>query len=207
MRRGVGLSLAAFLLTGCATHAWRLPVQWDARDQIWAAEASQVKVRAAQSQVFDTNDRRRVLEAVIATFQDLDFQVELLDEVLGIVSGKKYLGEETPSFGELPSYHLYEEETLVVFSLRNAFRAWGPFLRRSDLVRLTVTVRARGESQLVVRAAAQYSLRPVEDPEPYRAFFRTLRQALFVDRELSRRDPAKTLASNWGTFGILREVR
>lgn len=191
----VPLCLAALLAAGCASHAWRLPIQWDARRQIWAADASQVKVRAAQSQVFDTSDRTRTLEAVVATFQDLDFQIELLDEVLGIVSGKKYLGEEKPSFYEDPSYHLYEEETLVVFSRRNAFRDWGPFLRRSDLVRLTVTVRERGESQLVVRAAAQYYLRPIEDPEPYRKFFRTLRQALFLDRELSPRSPAKNPAS------------
>lgn len=196
MRRRAWLSVTALLVAGCVPYAWRHPVQWDARDQIWTAEASQVKVRAAQSQVFETSDRRRTLEAVVATFQDLGFQVEVLDEVLGVVSGKKYTGLERVPFGEDPSYHLYEEDTLVVFSRRNAFRAWGPFRRRSDLVRLTVTVRKRGEGQLVVRAAAQYALQPVEDPEPYRRFFRTLRQALFVDRELSRRDPAKSPASD-----------
>jgi len=196
MRRGAWLSLTVLLLPACVPYAWRHPIQWDAREQIWAAEASQVRVRAAQSQVFETSDRTRTLEAVVATFQDLGFQVEVLDEVLGIVSGKKYTGEERTSFLEEPSYHLYEEDTLVVFSRRNAFRTWGPFRRRSDLVRLTVTVRERGEGQLVVRAAAQYALQPVEDPEPYRRFFRTLRQALFVDRELSRRDPAGTTASD-----------
>lgn len=198
MARAARIPLAAvlpLLAAGCIGYGWRQPIQWDARDQIWAAEASQVRVRAAQSQVFETADRTRTLEAVVATFQDLGFQVEVLDEELGIVSGKKYTGEERVPFGEDPSYHLYEEDTLVVFSRRKAFRAWGPFRRRSDLVRLTVTVRQRGERQLVVRAAAQFSLRPVEDPEPYRRFFRTLRQALFVDRELSRRDAAAVPAS------------
>lgn len=194
MARGAWLSLAAALLTGCISHGWRQPIQWDAREQVWAADASQVKVRAAQSQVFETGDRTRALGVVVQTFQDLDFQIEVLDEVLGIVSGKKYVGVRDGYQGA--SYHLYEEDTLVIFSRRNGFRTWGPFERRSDLVRLTVTVRERGEGQLVVRAAAQYALQPVEDPEPYRRFFRTLRQALFVDRELSRRDPAKSPASD-----------
>jgi hypothetical protein len=68
-----------------------------------------------------------------------------------------------------------------VFS--KAYQTWGPFWHRSDLVRLTVTVRARNEQQLVVRAAAQFHLRPIEDAEPYRQFFRTLEQALFLERE------------------------
>jgi len=59
----------------------------------------------------------------------------------------------------------------------------GPFWHRSDLVRLTVTVRARNEKQLVVCAAAQFYLRPIETPEPYQNFFRTLEQALFVGRQ------------------------
>lgn len=198
MRRSARLPLlaglavwAGLVLPGC--YGYRHAIQWDARTQIWAADASQVKVRAAQSQVFDTRDRIAVLEAVVGTFQDLGFQVEVLDEELGIVSGKRYLGEEKPSFGVDPTYHLYEEENLVF--LTRTYRSWGPFWRRSDLVRLTVTVRERGETQLQVRAAAQYYLHPVEDPEPYRQFFRTLRQALFVDRELARRIPAENPAS------------
>lgn len=184
MRRRAWLPLAAVLgLSACTSFEIRHPIQWDARSQIWAAEASQVKVRAAQSEVFDTSDKTRTLEAVVATFQDLGFQVDVLDEVLGIVAGRKYLDLEKPSLGFDPTYILYREEGLVAFTRR--YRTWGPFWKRCDLVRLTVTVRERNASQLIVRAAAQFYLRPIEDPEPYRKFFRTLRQALFVDRELS----------------------
>jgi hypothetical protein len=172
---------AALLGLACAPYEWRHEPQWDAADQIWLAEQSQVKVRNAQSRVFDTSDRRRTLEAVVATFQDLGFQVEVLDEELGIVSGKKFVGPLQPSFGFDPTYLLYDEESLVVFT--RSYRSWGPFYHRSDLVRLTVTVRARNEKQLIVRAAAQSYLRPIEDPEPYQRFFRTLEQALFVDRQ------------------------
>lgn len=47
-------------------------------------------------------------------------------------------------------------------------------------LRMTVTVRPRGASQLMVRANAQYNLRAVEDPEPYQRFFESLSKALFL---------------------------
>lgn len=48
-------------------------------------------------------------------------------------------------------------------------------------LRMTVTVRPRGETQLLVRANAQYQLTPVEDPEPYQQFFAALQKAMFLD--------------------------
>ena len=179
-RPGLAVVAAGLLAAACSPYMGRHELQWDSLDQIWQAEASQVKVRNAQSRVFDTSDRLGTLEAVVATFQDLGFQIEVLDEALGIVSGKKFTGLEKSSVGFDPSYVLYDAESLVVFS--RTYRSWGPFWHRSDLVRLTVTVRARNEKQLVVRAAAQFQLRPIEAPEPYQEFFRTLEQAMFSER-------------------------
>ncbi len=173
----------ALLLQGCSPYEWRHENQWNAREQIWLSEASQVKVRAAQTRIFDTADRRRMLEVIVSTMQDLDFKVEVLDEDLGIVSGKKFVDLEQPQ-GVDPSYLLYRPDTLL-FLTRN-YRTWGPFWHRSDLVRFTVTVRARGESQLIVRASAQFYLRAIEEPGPYQHFFRTLEQALFVQANAVR---------------------
>ena len=53
------------------------------------SEASQVELRSAQSRVFDTNDRIQVLKAVVSTLGDLNFQVDVVDEELGVISGKK----------------------------------------------------------------------------------------------------------------------
>jgi hypothetical protein len=181
---------ASLLLVACSSYVSRHQIQWDSRTQIWQAEASQVKVRAAQSRVFDTSDKLRLLEAVVATFQDLDFQVEVLDEELGIISGKKFTGLERPTLVVDPFYFLYDEESLVVFT--KTYRSWGPFWHRSDLVRLTVTVRERNESQLIVRASMQFYLRHVEAPEPYQRFFRTLEQTLFLEQ---RRVSAKVGSS------------
>lgn len=47
-------------------------------------------------------------------------------------------------------------------------------------LRVTVTVRPRGTTQLLVRANAQYNLSAVEDPKPYQQFFEALSKALFL---------------------------
>ena len=48
------------------------------------------------------------------------------------------------------------------------------------VVEMTVTVRPRGEKQLLVRANAQYGINSVEDPETYQDFFTALEKALFL---------------------------
>lgn len=47
-------------------------------------------------------------------------------------------------------------------------------------LRMTVTVRPRGETQLLVRANAQYNVQPVADPELYQQFFASLEKAIFL---------------------------
>src|SRR5260221_5517200 len=47
-------------------------------------------------------------------------------------------------------------------------------------VRMTVTVRPRGETQLLVRANAQYNLRAIEDPQPYQQVFSALERSMFL---------------------------
>jgi hypothetical protein len=155
--------------------------QANARDQIWLSEQSQVKLRAAQSRAFDSTDRVRILTAVVATMQDLGFMVQVLDEELGIASGTRFVASEGEPWLD-PSYHLYDDKSLLLFT--RTYRSWGPFHHRSDLVRLTVTVRRRNDTQSVVRASAQFYLRAVEDPEPYQKLFRALEQALFLQAQL-----------------------
>lgn len=47
-------------------------------------------------------------------------------------------------------------------------------------LRMTVTVRPRGSSQVVVRANGQYNLDAVSDPAPYQQFFAALEKAMFL---------------------------
>jgi hypothetical protein len=169
--------LCALLIQGCSPYESKHQSQWNSRDQIWLSESSQLKVRAAQTRAFDTTDRRRMFEAIISTMQDLDFNVELLDEELGIISGKKFI-EAEESQGTDPTYLLYRPDTLLLLT-RN-IHAWGPFQHRSNLVRFTATIRTRGASQLIVRTSAQFYLQAVEEPGPYQQFFRALEQALFL---------------------------
>ena len=50
----------------------------------------------------------------------------------------------------------------------------------SYALRITVTIRPRGTSQLLVRANAQFNLTQVDDPEPYQQFFTSLGKAMFL---------------------------
>lgn len=48
------------------------------------------------------------------------------------------------------------------------------------MLRMTVTVRPRGQTQTLVRANAQYQDKEVTDPEPYQHFFVALEKAMFL---------------------------
>lgn len=47
-------------------------------------------------------------------------------------------------------------------------------------LRITVTVRPRGTTQMLVRANAQYMDKAVEDPKPYQDFFVALEKSMFL---------------------------
>lgn len=169
-----GILLPACLMPFEARHE----VASDSRDEIWMSEESQVALRAAQSRVFDTTDRIRVLSAIVATLQDLGFMIEVADEDLGLVSAKRFDPLEDPNLVD-PTYHTYDEDASLF--LTRSFMTWGPFFHRTNMVRATVTVRRRGDSQSVVRANAQFYLRAVEDAEPYRRFFEALEETLRLE--------------------------
>jgi len=174
------------LLLGCGgTFVGKHEIQGDNWEQVLQSEQSQVRVRNAQSRVYDTTDRELMFQALVATYQDLGFQIEVLDPALGIISGKKYLSDERPLPSGLPSYLLYDEESLVVFN--RIYRTWGPFQARADMVRLTTSLRQRNAEQVIVRASAQYFLRAIEEPEAYQKFYAALEKAIFAER--SARDP------------------
>ncbi len=48
------------------------------------------------------------------------------------------------------------------------------------VLRMTVTVRLRGEKQMLVHANAQYKLYSVVEPEPYQKLFASIEKAMFL---------------------------
>ena len=70
-----------FILAGCVTA-----------NQHVMESGSAVELRSFQTRAFDTTDKRKMLNAVIATLQDLDFIIDKADEDLGMVTGTKYSG-------------------------------------------------------------------------------------------------------------------
>jgi len=120
------------MLSGCATPAARA----------LETNESQVKLRSMQTRAFDTTDKKKMMQTVVSTMQDLDFVIDKADFTLGSVTGSKFLGYA--------------------------------------VVTMTVTVRPRGEKQLLVRANAQYGIKSVEDPVTYQDFFTALEKAIFL---------------------------
>jgi len=53
-------------------------------------------------------------------------------------------------------------------------------LNKYDL-RMTITVRPRGKSQLLVRANAQYEMQAIKNPLPYQNFFTSLSKSIFLE--------------------------
>jgi hypothetical protein len=119
-------------LNGCATPA----------SKAFQTEESQVQLRNIQTRAFDTTDKKKMIQTVISTMQDLDFVIDKANLTLGSVTGTKFLGYTT--------------------------------------VTMSVTVRPRGEKQLLVRANAQYGTESVKDPATYQDFFVSLEKAIFL---------------------------
>jgi hypothetical protein len=117
------------------------------------------------------------MRAVVATMQDLFFDIDVLDEDLGVVSGKKMFNNNN-SWGNHPTYYLYKTDELIIFNTN--FRTWGPFNYRNDLIRITVTIRPREKTQSLVRASLQYNIRAVDAHYIYQKFFKSLGQSLFL---------------------------
>jgi hypothetical protein len=56
----------------------------------------------------------------------------------------------------------------------------GTKFQDTQVVKMTVTIRPRGETQMIVRANAQYGLKAIETPLPYQDFFAALEKAMFL---------------------------
>ena len=118
--------------------------------QVLATDIGAVQLRSFQTRVFDSSDRVKVLRTVIATLQDLGFVVDKADETLGSISATKH----STQFAGLA--------------------------RIPHQLRLTVTVRPRGQTQSLVRANAEFDDKAVDDPLPYQDFFTSLEKAMFL---------------------------
>ena len=180
VQRSIPVFFASLMLSGCQ-HQWGSQLQMNSESQILMSDSSQVRLRSIQTRVFDTTDKLKIMDAAVAAMQDLYFDIDVLDDDLGVISGKKLFREDSEWVTD-PTYYSYRTDKLIIFN--ENFRTWGPFNYRHDLIRLTVTVRPKGKTRSLVRASVQYAVRAVEDPEIYQKFFKTLEQSLFLSRQL-----------------------
>ena len=120
------------------------------KEQLLKMDESQVKLRSMQTRAFDSTEKDKMLRTVISTLQDLGYIVNEANEVIGTVSAR------TTHI----KYKFLEKKKY-------------PLL-------ITVTVRPRGETQLLVRANAQYNQKAVENPLVYQNFFTVLGKSIFL---------------------------
>lgn len=170
------LMASSLFIQSCAMQLGA-EIQWDSKDQILMSERSQVKMRSIQTRVYDTTDQDKLMRAVISTMQDLYFDIDVLDNQSGIVTGKK-LYQSGGAWENNPTYYTYNTDNLVIFSTN--YRTYGPFQYRNDLTRISVTIRPKGETQLMVRASIQHNIRAIEEPDVYQTFFKLLGQSQFL---------------------------
>ena len=180
VRRSIPVLFASLMLQGCM-HQWGSELQMSSASQILMSDSSQVKLRSIQSRVVDTTDKIKIMDVAVAAMQDLYFDIDVLDEDLGVISGKKLFNDDDKPVTD-PTYYSYRTDQLIIFNTN--FRTWGPFNHRYDLTRMTVTVRPKEETRSLVRVSVQYAIRAVEDPEMYQRFFKTLGQSLFLSMQL-----------------------
>lgn len=125
------------------------------KEQLLKMDESQVKLRSMQTRAFDTTDKNKMLGTVISALQDLGYIVNEVSEVIGMVSAHKNDVRYDKLLGKLAAPKIYP-------------------------LRLTVTVRPGGETQLLVRANAEYRQEAVEDPTVYQNFFTVLERSVFL---------------------------
>ena len=76
------MALVSFSLIGCSNQP----------NKGIMAGGNQVELRSYQTRAFDSNDKPRMLRAVVATLQDLGFVIDQADEDIGSVTGTKISG-------------------------------------------------------------------------------------------------------------------
>jgi hypothetical protein len=62
----------------------------DSREHVLATANTQAAQRAISTRVFDTEDRQKVFQGVLAALQDLGFVVDRADPTLGTVSATRF---------------------------------------------------------------------------------------------------------------------
>jgi len=114
---------------------------------------------SSKKQVLQADESQVKLRMIQTRAYDATDKVKLLRTVVSTLQDLDFLLEDADSF---------------------LGTVTGTKFHKNNVIRMTVSVRPRGETQLLVRANAQYGLKAVEDPEPYQDFFNALSKSLFL---------------------------
>lgn len=162
MRHGFlgALALASLVLTGCMMQA-KPPQQ------------SQLQVRQYQTRAFETIDQKKVLKASMHALQDGGFIIKQANSDLGLLTAQKETDVQD------------DGEALIVTLLAGSQGKY----RKNAIEEASVNVSEFGKKTKVrINIALKVldnhggvvSVAPVQDAQPYQAFFATLSKSLFL---------------------------
>lgn len=135
--------------------------------------------REMQSRRFETNDERKILNAAVATMQDMSFKIEASEKELGVIVGSK--NASAYNAGEIAA-------AVVVAALTGVV---SPVSKSQTIKASLITSKASNKKGYIARITFQRivydtqdrvsRLESVEDKELYKGFFEKLSKSLFLE--------------------------
>lgn len=151
--------LLLFTMSSCASRSAPRP------------QKTQLQIRQMQTHVFDTQDYRLVMKAMLNVLQDEGYVVKNVDVSLGFLTATKELEERRPInwwFSEQPTW----VNQVVIDVTAN-------ITEYEDKIRVRVNFQVKEiDNQGVV-----YSIRQVENPDFYQTFFSKVSKSIFIQEE------------------------
>ncbi|MGB5250808.1 MAG: hypothetical protein WBN31_07560 [Gammaproteobacteria bacterium] len=176
--RGLALLTAVLLLGACAGN--RIPA-----DALRLHESS-LELRSKQSRIFEAESEEAILAASVGLLQDMEFNLELIEKPLGVLTASKDVDADSTS----EKISLITLDVLCAFSFSNCDNYSTASDKQIVSLTLVVTPSLARPGDFVARVTIQYvefdkmnrvkKRSTIEDAAVYQEIFTKLSQSLFL---------------------------
>lgn len=152
--------IGALILSGCLT-------------QPPAPQQSQLQVRQYQTRAYETTDHTKVLKASMHALQDGGFIIKQANSDLGLLTAQKETDVQNDNAALILTLLAGSEARYQKNAIEEASVNVSEFGKKTK-VRINIALKVLDNHGGVVSVA------PVQDAQPYQAFFSTLSKSLFL---------------------------